>query len=128
MDHRSGRQTALFTRHNKPFNGYEDQWETIFGTIELDEDKSAAAIRETREEFGIYEYSEIKDLTYTTEYAGKHGPTIVHWFALQVPSIDARIVLNEESIGYDWATIERARVLMKREDEFKALETIIETS
>ena len=43
-------------RHNKPFDGYEDEWTITFGDIENNESLEEAAIRETREEFGISKF------------------------------------------------------------------------
>jgi len=40
-------------RHNKPFNGYEDEWTIAFGDIEPEENLEDAAKREASEEFGL---------------------------------------------------------------------------
>jgi len=111
-------------RHNKPFDGYEDEWTITFGDIEGEESFEEAASRETREEFGINEFKEIKNLNYKIEFEGKHGLTEAHFVSLRVKSLDAPITLNEESIGYDWMPIENVKELMKHEDEKKAFDLI----
>ncbi len=111
-------------RHNRPFGDYEDEWAIVFGAVEPGEDAQAAAIREAQEELGVADYRSIRELAYTTEYTGRHGPSIVHYYALEGQNIDMPIRLNEESIGYDWVTLERAEQLMHRRDEFKALTLI----
>ena len=49
-------------RHNKPFNGYEDEWTVAFGTVENNEDLEAAAKREVQEEYDIHEFEEVRNL------------------------------------------------------------------
>lgn len=107
-------------RHNKPFNGYEDEWTIIFGDTEENETKEGAAKREVEEEFGIKDFEEIKNLNYKIEFEGKHGQTEAHFIALKVKNLDTKIVLNEESIGYDWVLLEKVKEVMKHEDEKEA--------
>lgn len=116
--------TRFLLRHNKPFNGYEDEWTITFGDIEKGENHEEAAKREVGEEFGINEFKEIKHLNYNIEFDGKHGPTEAHFLALKVISIDVSVQLNEESIGYDWMLIGEVKELMKHEDEKKAFDLI----
>lgn len=111
-------------RHNKPFNGYEDEWTITFGDIENDENLEQAAKREVSEEFGINRFEEVKNLNYKIEFDGKHGLTGAHFLALKVRSIDTSIQLNEESIGYDWMLIEKVKEVMKHDDEKKAFDLI----
>jgi 8-oxo-dGTP pyrophosphatase MutT (NUDIX family) len=111
-------------RHNKPFNGYEDEWTITFGNIEEDENFEEAAKREAGEEFGIDEYEEIKNLNYKIEFEGKQGPTEAHFVALKVNNLDIPITLNEESIGYDWMLIEKVKEVMKHGDEKEAFNLI----
>jgi len=114
-------------RHNKPFNGYNDEWTITFGNVEQSESKDSAAVREAGEEFGIEKFDgEATDLEYNIEYEGKKGKTIIHFFALKVQNIDTKIVLNEESIGYDWMKIKKAREIMRHLDEKKAFDKLIE--
>jgi 8-oxo-dGTP pyrophosphatase MutT (NUDIX family) len=111
-------------RHNKPFNGYEDEWATIFGDIEKGERLEDTAKREASEEFGIQDFDEVTNLNYKIEFDGKHGPTEAHFIAIKVKDINAQIVLNEESIGYDWMLIEKVKEVMKHMDEKKAFDLI----
>jgi ADP-ribose pyrophosphatase len=111
-------------RHNKPFDGYEDEWTVAFGDMEDGESLETAAKREASEEFGIQAFEEIADLKYKIGFAGKHGPTEAHFVALKVKDIDVRVVLNEESIGYDWMLIGKVKEVMKHEDEKKAFDLI----
>jgi ADP-ribose pyrophosphatase YjhB (NUDIX family) len=108
-------------RHNKPFDGYDDEWTICFGSVEDGEDISNAAKREANEEYGVAAYETEQDLEYSISYEGKYGPTIIHFLALKASSIDIPITLNEESIGYDWMTLLQARQCMQHEDEYKAL-------
>ncbi|QQS38424.1 NUDIX hydrolase [Candidatus Woesebacteria bacterium] len=107
-------------RHNKPFNGYDDEWTIIFGDIKKGESLKIAAKKETSEEYGINTFDETKNLDYKIEFDGKHGPTEAHFIALKVKDIDIQIILYEESIGYDWMLIERVYEVMKHEDEKQA--------
>lgn len=111
-------------RHNKPFDGYEDEWTITFGDIEPNENLEDAAKREASEEFGINVFEETKNLNYKIEFDGKHGLTEVHFVALKLKDIKAQIVLNEESIGYDWMLLEKVKEAMKHEDEKKAFDLI----
>lgn len=112
-------------RHNKPFNGYKDEWTIAFGNIETSEPKEKAAIREAQEEFEIQEpFEKVVDLKYTIEYEGKQGLTVIHFFACKLPSLDTKITLNEESIGYDWMKFERVKEVMQHEDEKQAFDLL----
>lgn len=111
-------------RHNKPFDGYEDEWTITFGDIEPSESQENAAKREVSEEFGINDFEEVKNLNYKIEFEGKHGPTEAYFVALKVKNIAIQIILNEESIGYDWMLLEKVKEVMKHEDEKKAFDLI----
>jgi len=111
-------------RHNKPFDGYEDEWTISFGDIEPNENLEDAAKREAGEEFGINKFEEAKNLNYKIEFEGKHGLTEAHFLALKIRNLDTPITLNEESIGYDWMLIEKVKEIMKHEDEKKAFDLI----
>ncbi len=111
-------------RHNKPFNGYEDEWTVTFGDIEDNESLEDAAKREATEEYGINTFEEIKNLNYKIEFEGKHGLTEAHFVALKVKDIDIQIILNEESIGYDWMLINKVKEVKKHEDEKKAFDLL----
>lgn len=111
-------------RHNKPFNGYEDEWTIAFGDIEPNESLEEAAKREVGEEFGISEFEEINNLNHKIEFEGQHGRTEAHFVSIKVKDIDAQIILNEESIGYDWCLKDNVKEIMKHEDEKRAFELI----
>ncbi|OGM32655.1 hypothetical protein A2803_01180 [Candidatus Woesebacteria bacterium RIFCSPHIGHO2_01_FULL_44_21] len=112
-------------RHNKPFNGYDDEWTVTFGGIEEREDKSDTAVREMFEEYGIKEFEEVKDLNFSVKFVSKtKGPAEAHFFAIKVKSLDVQIILNEESIGYDWMKIGKVKKVMKYEDEKKAFDLL----
>lgn len=112
-------------RHNKPFNRYDDEWTISFGNVEVDESEEETAIREPREEFGIEKVEEVKDLSYEVEFTGKRGLTVIKFFAIKLGNIDVTITLNEESIGYDWMTIDKVKEVMQHEDEKKAFDVLI---
>ena len=111
-------------RHNKPFDGYEDEWTITFGDIENGESLEEAAKREISEEYGINEFGEVVDLNYKVEFEGKHELTEAHFVALKVKDINVPVHLNEESIGYDWMLIDKVEEVMKHEDEKKAFNLI----
>ncbi len=119
-------QIRFLMRHSKPFNGYDDEWTVSFGSVDPEESEILAAKREAEEEFGIREFDgDTLDLNYSTDYSGKHGPTVVHFFAMKVPNIDVKIVLNEESIGYDWMLVEKVMETMVHDDEKKAFNLLL---
>lgn len=110
-------------RHNKPFNGREDEWTIVFGGVEEDENYSETAVREVREEFGI-NVSETVDLEYTVVFENDKGKNIIHFYACKVDNINVKVTLNEESIGYDWMTLDGVMEVMKYDDEKKAFDKI----
>ena len=111
-------------RHNKPFNGREDEWTVVFGSVEEGEELTDAARREVREEFSI-EAEKVINLDYATEFENDKRKNIIHFFSTKVESIDVKVTLNEESIGYDWMTLDKVMEVMKYEDEKKAFERIL---
>jgi 8-oxo-dGTP pyrophosphatase MutT (NUDIX family) len=115
-----------FIRHNKPFDGHYDEWNMIFGSVEPEEDLSSAAIREVHEESGIIiEQTALTDLHYSLSYIATAGPTIIHFFSAKVRSIDAPVSLNEESIGYDWATIDDVSQRVPYTEQVEAFTLIV---
>lgn len=112
-------------RHNKPFNGYEDEWTIIFGNVDKGETFEQAAIREVKEEYDITEYEEVHELNYFNEYtSGKYGNVRTEYYSMKVKNLDIKIILNEESIGYDWVKLEEALHIMHYDDEKEALKLI----
>ncbi len=112
-------------RHNKPFNGREDEWTIVFGGVEESESLEKAAIREVFEEYSINDSKETKNLDYKIKFTGKDNiEREIHFFSVKLENIDAKVALNEESIGYDWVKIDKVREMMKHEDEKKAFDIV----
>lgn len=113
-------------RHNKPFNGYEDEWTISFGNVEEADEEKSTVIREVKEEFGIerVEDEDIKDLKYEVGFESGRGKTAIKFYAVKVKDIDIKIRLNEESIGYDWMKFDDVTKIMKHDDEKKAFDLI----
>lgn len=109
-------------RHNKPFEGREDEWTVLFGTVEEKETYGETAKREVEEEYGIKSTRKISDL----EYIVNDEDLDIHFFAFEVENVDVKICLNEESIGYDWMLIGDVKKIMKYEDEKRAFDILIE--
>ena len=123
IDTERGKRFLL--RHNKPFDRYEDEWTIAFGDIENGENLEETAKREVSEEFGIHSFGEVTNLNYKIEFKGRNGSTEAHFVALKAKDINIPIVLNEESIGFDWMLIKKVKEVMKHEDEKKAFDLII---
>lgn len=114
-------------RHNKPFDGYDDEWTVTFGGIDDGEKREDAAVREIYEEYGIKSVEEVKDLNYSIKFVSKtKGPAEAHFIAIKVKDLDVKIMLNEESIGYDWMKLEDVKKVMKYLDEKKAFDLLDE--
>ena len=113
-------------RHNKPFDGYDDEWTLCFGGIEADEQPIDAAVREAQEEYGLEGPIIATDLKYSVDWQDEKTNTTkrAHFFVVKVQDISVKVVLNEESIGYDWMLIEDAVERMKYADESAPLRTI----
>lgn len=115
-------------RHNKPFNGYEDEWTITFGDVEENESIETAAMREIEEEFNIIKEDilEVRNLNYKTKYFSKkrNSEIVVNYFAIKVKDLNIKIILNGESIGYDWMKLDKAKESMQYEDERAILEMV----
>ena len=109
-------------RHNKPFNGREDEWTILFGTVEENETYMECVRREVEEEYGIKDIERAEDL----EYAIKVDDLDIHFYTVEVQDINTIICLNEESIGYDWMLIEDVKNIMKYSDEKRAFDILME--
>jgi len=117
-----------FLRHNKPFNGYRDEWNMIFGSVEPDENIHEAVIREVKEESNLtVTDASVHDLEYSLRYTAANGPTVIHFFGVKALSIDERVTLNEESIGYDWAVLEEVQRHVPYQEQVKAFELLAKT-
>ena len=115
-------EIRFLLRHNKPFDGYKDEWTIVFGTCE-DEKLEQAAIREVGEELGINDFEKIENLNYQIRYQDVEEIEI-HFFAIKVRNIDIKISLNEESIGYDWMTKEEVKDKLIHSDELAAFDKV----
>lgn len=109
-------------RHNKPFRGREDEWTILFGTVEELENREETVKREVGEEYGIQDIEYIINL----EYSITTDDLDIHFFAVRMKDINTKIILNEESIGYDWMLIENVKKAMKYADEKRAFDILIE--
>jgi len=117
----------FFLRHNKPFHGHSDEWNMIFGSVEPGEALVPSVVREISEESGLTVLVDnVQDLDYSLEYTSHHDRTIIRFFAAQVDSVESKVVLNEESIGYDWAKIEEVRQRVPYGEQVKAFEKVLE--
>lgn len=115
-----------FIRHNKPFNGHRDEWNMIFGSVEPKEDLPSAVIREVLEESGIIiEQRALTDLNYSLSYTVADGPTIIHFFGAKAQSIDVPVSLNEESIGYDWTTVNDVAQRVPYPEQVEAFKLVV---
>jgi len=112
-------------RHNKPFNGYEDEWTISFGNVEQGETIENTALREATEEFGLIGVEQIQDLKYEIELSSKEGKTIIKFYAIKIKDIDIKISLNEESIGFDWMILDKVKEIMQHDDEKKAFDVLM---
>lgn len=113
-------------RHNRPFDGYEDEWTISFGNVETNEAEENTALRESEEEFGLGKANNVQNLNYEIEFTDKRGKTVIKFFAIRLKDINTKIVLNEESIGYDWMTISKVKKVMQHDDEKKAFDILIQ--
>lgn len=112
-------------RHNKPFGGHSDEWNIFYGTLESNESMIDAVVREIREESGILTSRDSvvslgKELSYSTSMY----TATISYFSIMLPSIDQVIVLNEESIGYDWVTWPGLQHTMKYPEQISILSQI----
>ena len=117
--------SRFLIRHNKPFNGYEDEWTISFGNVEQNESIKNAALREATEEFGLTDIEQVQDLEYEIEFTSKKGKTIIKFYAIRLKDIDVKISLNEESIGFDWMVLNRVKEVMQHDDEKKAFDVLV---
>ena len=114
-------ERRFLIRHNRPFDGYDDEWTILFGNVDEGERPEQAAVREVSEEYGIFDVTSVRNLNYNIKYGDRGQATIIEFFSMRVASIDSRVQLNNESIGYDWMTLEKAVASMRHDDESIAL-------
>lgn len=93
-------------RHNSPFDGHPDEWNVFYGTVESDESPRAAALRELEEESGLHvSQNHLIDIESTLTYSTDAYDASIKYFSVRLESVHQKIVLNDESIGYNWVTL-----------------------
>lgn len=112
-------KVRFLLRHNRPFDGYPDEWTYVFGSVEDGETSLYAAEREAYEELGVS--GDLKDINYRIEYTEDGYDVNIEFYSLKLSSIDERVILSGESIGYDWMVFEQASKNIKHDDERVAL-------
>lgn len=103
----------LLLRHNRPFNGHLDHWTIVSGTIDEGENALQATTREIKEEFSITEFDRVVDLNYQYDLEVGNEVWNITYYAFQVKEIDIRVILDWESIGYNWCTFKEAKELIR---------------
>lgn len=102
-------ELRVLLRKNSPFNGSPEEWNVIYGHIEAGELPQDCARREVEEEAGIeigetftgdYEISKTFDDTEQIDIA---------YYWMVIDEMMKPVNLNEESIGYQWVTINNAQ-------------------
>jgi 8-oxo-dGTP pyrophosphatase MutT (NUDIX family) len=117
--------TRVFLRHNKPFFGYPNEWNFVYGHVEPGEDHLLAAKREVEEETTLkVDMSKVIDLNYRIERLKNKIITKITFVSLKVEDISCSIRLNEESIGYDWKLINEAKNTLKHLEQIRALDLL----
>ncbi len=111
----------VFLRKNSPFNGSPEEWNVIYGHIEDNEDILTCGAREAREEAGVVT-DNIKSCNYTVSKTFKNGALIkINYAWALFQEIPPQITLNEESIGYQWASEKEAAQLISDIRQAKAI-------
>lgn len=114
-------ELRVLLRKNSPFNGSLEEWNVIYGHIDNNETSLACAIREIEEEVGIC-VEVVVDSGYKiakTFSDNKHITITYYWVQLQ--EISKSIILNEESIGYQWARLADVEMLISDPDQASAV-------
>lgn len=115
----------IFLRHNKPFFGYPNEWNFVYGHIEPEEDHLLAAKREVEEETSlVVGRNQIVDLDYRIERLRNEILTKITFVSVKIEDISCDIKLNEESIGYDWQLIDEARKTLIHPEQVKTLDLL----
>lgn len=112
----------VFLRHNKPFFGYPNEWNFVYGHIEPGEDYLSAAKREIEEETTLaVGQNQIIDLNYRIERLKDGILTKIAFVSVKIKDISSSIRLNEESIGYDWQLVGEAKNTLKHLEQIRVL-------
>ena len=98
-----------------------DFWNTVNGTMEMDENVSQCREREIAEETGIKKLSNWSQELYRFNFNYKGDTMTVIVFSAQVdPSQE--VVINDEHTEYGWFKFDKAIETLKFDDDKKALE------
>lgn len=112
-------------RHNKPFDGYPDEWNFVYGHIEKNESEIEAAQREVSEEFGLsLSKKDLNPIDYTISKSFETHITQIIYFSTKLDNINISICLNEESIGFDWVLENELSKKLIHKEQFRAIKYI----
>ena len=123
----STKRTLMLRRRDDP-----EFWQSVTGTIELEETPLQAAIREVKEETGwdiLQENLPLVDCHKQIEFEifpqfrYKYAPNITHckehWFLLALP--DEREPILTEHLAYQWLSVNDAMALTKSPNNAEAI-------
>lgn len=102
----------VLLRKNSPFNGSPEEWNVIYGHVELAEDSAECARREVQEETGLIA-DNVSQSSRTISRQFPDGREIsIEYFWTQFLELPTDIHLNEESIGYQWSLRDEVEALL----------------
>ena len=112
-------------------------WQSVTGSLELDEIPEQTSLREVKEETGIdisQERLQLIDANFSVEfeifpqfrhrYAAQVTHNLEHWFFLNLP--DERVINLTEHQAYQWLAANEAAQLTKSWNNRQAIEWLIE--
>ena len=112
-------------------------WQSVTGSLEMDEIPEQTSLREVKEETGIdisQERLQLIDANFSVEfeifpqfrhrYAAQVTHNLEHWFFLNLP--DERVINLTEHQAYQWLAANEAAQLTKSWNNRQAIEWLIE--
>ena len=112
-------------RKNSPFNGSPEEWNFVYGHIEDGETALDCALREAYEELSL-RLESVTPVEYSISRKFPDNKYIhIEYFYALLKSMTQAIQLNNESIGYQWATFEESQKLIIDAEQSGALEGVI---
>ncbi|MFA7133082.1 MAG: NUDIX domain-containing protein [Bacteroidales bacterium] len=114
---KEGKPQFLLLKRNESRGGF---WNTVNGTMEINENVIQCRKREVAEETGIRYLSTWSDELYRFSFNYKGDPMIVIIFSAQA-RINQKIKINEEHTKYGWFDFNRAVEILKFDDDKKGL-------
>jgi len=112
-------------------------WQSVTGSLEMDEIPEQTSLREVKEETGIdisQERLQLIDANFSVEfeifpqfrhrYAAQVTHNLEHWFFLNLP--DERVINLTEHHAYQWLAANEAAQLTKSWNNRQAIEWLIE--